>query len=102
MLFLQKMAKQFILHEIILKTEARRKNDRKISNLQIFKAELVDGKWTNITSLPFNSANYSVEHPALSADEKVLYFASDMPGTLGSFDIYSVNINKGALILLKI
>ncbi len=78
------------------KNGSKRKNDQKISNLQIFKAELVEGKWKNITTLPFNSPNYSVEHPALSADEKVLYFASDMPGSLGSFDIYSVNINKGA------
>jgi len=78
------------------KNGKKKKDDKKISNLQIFKAELVEGKWTNITSLPFNSPNYSVEHPALSADEKVLYFASDMPGSLGSFDIYSVNINKGA------
>ncbi|WP_394773546.1 OmpA family protein [Flavobacterium sp.] len=78
------------------KKGSKKTDDKKISNLQIFKAELVDGKWSNITSLPFNSANYSVEHPALSADEKVLYFASDMPGTFGSFDIYSVNINKGA------
>jgi hypothetical protein len=77
------------------------KNDQKISNLQIFKAELVNGKWTNVTSLPFNSANYSVEHPALNADETVLYFAPDMPGTLGSFDIYSVNINKGAFDIPK-
>ncbi|WP_166919346.1 OmpA family protein [Flavobacterium poyangense] len=78
------------------KNGKKKKNDQKISNLQIFKAELVDGKWTNITALPFNSPNYSVEHPALSADEKVLYFSSDMPGTVGSFDIFSVNINKGA------
>lgn len=78
------------------KKGSRKTDDQKISNLQIFKAELVDGKWKNIVSLPFNSSNYSVEHPALSADEKVLYFASDMPGTLGSFDIFSVNINKGA------
>ncbi|QLC65586.1 OmpA family protein [Flavobacterium sp. LPB0248] len=78
------------------KNGKKKKDDKKISNLQIFKAELVDGKWTKITSLPFNSPNYSVEHPALSPDEKVLYFASDMPGSLGSFDIYSVNINKGA------
>ncbi|WP_291149347.1 OmpA family protein [Flavobacterium sp. UBA7680] len=78
------------------KNGKKKKDDKKISNLQIFKAELVSGKWTNITSLPFNSPNYSVEHPALSADEKVLYFASDMPGSIGSFDIYSVNINKGA------
>lgn len=78
------------------KNGKKKKDDKKVSNLQIFKAELVNGKWTNITSLPFNSANYSVEHPALSADEKVLYFASDMPGSFGSFDIYSVNVNKGA------
>lgn len=78
------------------KNGKKKKNNQKISNLQIFKAELVDGKWKNIVSLPFNSPDYSVEHPALSPDEKVLYFASDMPGTLGSFDIYSVNVNKGA------
>lgn len=78
------------------KNKTRKTNDQKVSNLQIFKAELVDGKWTNVISLPFNSPNYSVEHPALSVDEKVLYFSSDMPGSVGSFDIYSVNINKGA------
>ncbi|APA00814.1 OmpA family protein [Flavobacterium commune] len=70
----------------------RAKNENKISTLKIYKAELVDGKWRNITALPFNSDNYSVEHPALSNDEKTLYFASDMPGSLGSFDIYSVAI----------
>ncbi|PWA07863.1 OmpA family protein [Flavobacterium laiguense] len=71
----------------------RGKNTYKISTIQIFRAELVNAKWNNIAALPFNSADYSVEHPALSPDEKTLYFASDMPGTLGSFDIYSVSIN---------
>ncbi|CAD0004044.1 OmpA family protein [Flavobacterium salmonis] len=83
------------------KNGSKRKNVEKISNLQIFKAELVNGKWTNIISLPFNSENYSVEHPALSADEKVLFFSSDMPGTVGSFDIFSVNINQGAFDIPK-
>ena len=78
------------------KNGRRGKNEEKISNLQIFKAELVNGKWTNESSLPFNSDNYSVEHPALSSDEKTLYFASDMPGTLGSLDIFSVAVNEGA------
>ncbi|HTG66500.1 MAG TPA: OmpA family protein [Flavobacterium sp.] len=68
------------------------KNKDKVTTLQIFRADLVDGKWRNITALPFNSDTYSVEHPALSNDEKTLYFASDMPGSLGSFDIYSVTI----------
>ena len=73
----------------------RVKNTNKISNLQIFKAELINNKWTSVVSLPFNSDDYSTEHPALSNDEKTLYFASDMPGTLGSFDIFSVSINDG-------
>ncbi|MFV8332851.1 OmpA family protein [Flavobacterium sp. GSP14] len=70
----------------------RGKNKDKISNLQLFRASWNNGKWTNIISLPFNNDNYSTEHPALSIDEKTLYFASDMPGTLGSFDIFSVEI----------
>jgi outer membrane protein OmpA-like peptidoglycan-associated protein len=70
----------------------RGKNADKVSTIQIFRAELVNGKWTNIVALPFNSPDYSVEHPALSPDEKTMYFASDMPGTLGSFDIFSVSI----------
>ena len=45
--------------------------------------------------MPFNSDEYSVAHPALSPDGKILYFASDMPGTLGQTDIFKVDINKG-------
>ncbi|CAN1540446.1 ATP-synt_Fo_b domain containing protein [Flavobacteriaceae bacterium] len=71
----------------------RGKNADKISNIQIFRAELVNGKWINIKALPFSSPDYSVEHPALSSDEKTLYFASDMPGTLGSLDIFSVTVD---------
>jgi peptidoglycan-associated lipoprotein len=65
----------------------------RIAHVKIFKAELVDGNWTNVKALPFTSNNYSTEHPALSKDGETLYFASDMPGTLGSFDIYKVSIN---------
>jgi outer membrane protein OmpA-like peptidoglycan-associated protein len=79
------------------KNGKRAKNKEKISNLQIYKAEFVDGKWTNIVSLPFNSENYSTEHPALSPDGNTLYFASDMTGSKGSFDIYSVDIKNGTI-----
>ncbi|WP_396602296.1 OmpA family protein [Algibacter sp. R77976] len=65
----------------------------RIAHIKIYKAELVDGEWTNVKALPFTSDAYSTEHPALSKDEKTLYFASDMPGTYGSFDIYRVSIN---------
>lgn len=74
-------------------TIRKRTKDDKIAQIKIYRAELVDGNWTNVTALPFTSNSYSTEHPALSKDEKTLYFASDMPGTLGSFDIYKVAIN---------
>lgn len=69
------------------------KDDQKITHLKIYKAELIENEWTNITELSFNNDNYSTEHPALSPDEKKLFFSSDMPGGLGSFDLYVVNIN---------
>jgi len=71
----------------------RGKDDKKITLLKLYKASLIDGKWTNITELPFNSDKYSTAHPALSLDEKKLYFASDMPGTFGQSDLFSVLIN---------
>ncbi|MCG2612160.1 OmpA family protein [Flavobacterium sp. SM15] len=70
------------------------KSDDKIMKLKVYKATLKDGKWEDITELPFNSDNYSVAHPALSADEKTLYFSSDMPGGYGLSDIYKVAINE--------
>jgi len=71
----------------------RGRDDQKITLLKLYKAEFINDKWTNITELPFNSDQYSTAHPALSNDEKKLYFASDMPGTLGQSDLYSVAIN---------
>lgn len=70
------------------------KKDKKgINKLKIFRATRDGDRWVNIEELPFNSNNYSVAHPALSADEKKLYFASDMPGTVGLSDLYVVDIN---------
>lgn len=72
----------------------RGKDDQKITLLKLYKADFDNGKWTNIIELPFSSNQYSTAHPALSIDEKKLYFASDMPGSLGQSDLYSVTINN--------
>ena len=61
-----------------------------VTLLKLYKATLLNGKWTNIVELPFNSNQYSVGHPALSLDNKVLYFVSNMPGTFGQSDLYKV------------
>lgn len=77
-------------------SENRVKNEDglRIAHIKIFRAELVDGSWSNIEEVPFSNDEYSVEHPSLSADGSKLYFASDMPGSEGSFDIYVVDINE--------
>jgi outer membrane protein OmpA-like peptidoglycan-associated protein/tetratricopeptide (TPR) repeat protein len=69
------------------------KNESKVTLIKIYKASFENDQWTKITELPFNSDSYSVAHPTLSPDEKTLYFASDMPGTLGQSDLFKVKIN---------
>ena len=70
------------------------KDANKVTLLKIYKATLEEDKWINIIALPFNSDSYQVAHPTLSADEKTLYFASDMPGTKGLSDLYKVDIKE--------
>ncbi len=63
-----------------------------IIRLKLLRATLMDGVWTNIQELPFNSDSYSTAHPAFSPDGKTLYFVSDMPGSFGQSDIYRVAV----------
>jgi outer membrane protein OmpA-like peptidoglycan-associated protein/tetratricopeptide (TPR) repeat protein len=64
----------------------------KVAQQGLYKATKVDGKWTNIEALPFNSENYTVTNPSLSKDGKTLFFASNMPGGFGDTDIWKVQI----------
>jgi len=69
------------------------KDKEKTIRLKLYKAiKSGENFWTNVTELPFNSKEYSVAHPALSVDEKKLYFSSDMPGTIGMSDLWYVDI----------
>ncbi len=64
-------------------------DDEGIMRLKIFYARGEgEGKWGELQSLPFNSNEYSVAHPTLSADGTKLYFTSDMPGGFGGMDLY--------------
>jgi len=72
----------------------RGQSENKVTLLKLYKAILINDEWSNVQELPFNSDQYSVAHPALSFDEKILYFASDMPGTLGLSDLFKVSINN--------
>lgn len=69
-------------------------DEEKVIKLKLYKTTKVNGKWEKIVELPFNSDAYNVAHPALSPDEKTLYFASDMPGGFGNSDLYQVAIHE--------
>lgn len=72
------------------------KRDREgVNHLKIYKANLVNGAWSNIEELPFNDNSYSVGHPSLSTDGKTLYFASEASGGYGGSDLYRVSIING-------
>lgn len=64
------------------------------THLKIYKATLENNIWKNIVELPFNQKESSAGHPALSPDNKQLYFSSDREGGFGASDLYVVDINE--------
>jgi outer membrane protein OmpA-like peptidoglycan-associated protein len=65
-----------------------KKNKGFVNRPQIFFASKKGKKWQKATSFPYNSPDYCIAHPAISADGNSLYFSSDMPGGQGGMDIW--------------
>ena len=61
---------------------------------EIYRAELVNGEWTNITKMAVCPEHYSAKHPTVSEDGKRLFFASNMKGSYGKYDIYVADIKS--------
>ncbi len=64
-------------------------------NLKIYASNKLATSWSDPKELAFNSNRYSCCHPSISADNKRLYFASDMPGGFGEMDIYVCEFKDG-------
>lgn len=76
-----------------VKGRGKLRNDKKgTNNFEIIKGTIEDEGFSSSEKLPFNSTNYSVGHPAITADGKWLFFVSDMPGGVGETDIYVAQI----------
>lgn len=73
--------------------ERDKKNKLKLGRNNIYKATKQGDNWENITSVSFNSKEYSTSNPSVSRDGKTLYFSSDMPGGIGGVDIWKVSVN---------
>lgn len=72
-----------------------RKNEvtelKEFKPLEIVRAQFLnDSTWSALESLPFNSDDYSVAHPALTPDGNRLFFSSNMPGGFGGRDLYFI------------
>ena len=61
----------------------------------IFVAHFNGVHWTDIKPFPYCTGQYNYGHPALSADGKHLYFASDTVGGYGGFDLWSSELVNG-------
>ena len=68
------------------------------SQVYLYKATKLGDDFDNVESLAINSENYSVKNPSVSPDGSTLYFASNMPGGYGKYDIYKAPINEDGTI----
>lgn len=63
---------------------------------KLYKAILEEdshGNWINEELLSINKNNVSIENPFLNRKGDKLYFSSNMPGSIGGFDIYVSTVN---------
>jgi len=71
------------------------KDDSKVYKLHKSTLEKKShGNWTNDLILDINKEGYSIENPFVSANGKELYFSSNMPGTLGGYDLFVAPIKQ--------
>lgn len=76
--------------------EVKTNNKGKVVNglYKIYKSMYKNGEWSSPEIIKIEAHDQSrIAHPALSPDEKYLYFASDMKGTFGVSDIFKIKIN---------
>jgi len=68
----------------------QRESSDGITKLKLYASERANEKesWSEPVELPFNGEEYSVGHPSITSDGKILYFVSDKPGGFGGTDIY--------------
>ncbi len=76
------------------------RSDDKVIKMGLFYSEKTDDAqhghgWHHVKPMAFNSTEYSVQHPSATGSFDTLYFASDMPGGFGGYDIYVTYFKSG-------
>ncbi len=74
----------------------RRDSKEGIMRLNLYESAInEEGVWSEPRELPFNTDDYEEAHPAVSADGRFLYFASDRPDGYGGMDLYVSKFTNG-------
>lgn len=60
---------------------------------KIYRTDKINGRWKNVREITLAPKHTSAMHPAISDDGKRLFFASNMSGSFGNYDIYVSNIS---------
>jgi outer membrane protein OmpA-like peptidoglycan-associated protein len=67
------------------------------SKLNIYRALNSANEWRDIQTTSLDAKEYSVGHPSITRDGKVIYFASEAPGGEGESDIYKADLVDGII-----
>ena len=93
----------------VLKGNVQKSKEGKLL-LGIYMGKAESGELDNLAPFTYNNKEYTLQHPTLSSNGKRIYFASNMPGTLGGMDIFYCErngdawrepVNMGSLINTK-
>ncbi|MCP4439201.1 MAG: OmpA family protein [Aureispira sp.] len=79
--------KMYITRNAINKNKASYSRNGLI-NLQIMETERTSSGWSKLKAININNPEYSIAHPAMNKYGDKMYFASDIPGGFGGFDLY--------------
>ncbi len=79
---------------VFTRNNYQEKSSDDIVKLQLFYSSFNGELWSTPKGVHFNSKEYSVGQPSITADGKTMYFASDMPGGRGGTDLYKVFRNN--------
>jgi outer membrane protein OmpA-like peptidoglycan-associated protein/tetratricopeptide (TPR) repeat protein len=70
-----------------------KKNKNFINRAKIYFSDVKGKSFSKSKPFIYNSDDYSCAHPALSADGTILFFSSDMPGSIGGQDLWMCRKN---------
>ncbi len=77
-------------------TRSRQEHDR-TTGLEIWMSQRRDAQWDEPVPFEFETCDTicSYAHPSVSPDGRWLYFASDIPGGQGGYDLWRVSLDRG-------